>query len=284
MTEPIMKRAMGDGVEIQLAIWEGHGKTVLCVHGLTANCRCWDVVAGAVAPTHRIIAMDLRGRGLSDSPSSGYSIEHHCKDILGLLDDLELERAVLMGHSLGAFISLVFGAQHPKRVDRIVLVDGGGKLSEEQMNKVFSGIKPSIDRLGQVFPSFDAYLELMKKAPYLKPWSPALETYFRYEVEDWEGGLRSRVQPDHIQEEIINLGKVDAAEFYSKVTSPVLILRATEGMLAQDDILLPEEVVDRMVNEIPIAKRRDLEGTNHYTIVFGQNEVWDRAILDFLEE
>ncbi len=85
------------------------------------------------------------------------------------MDDLGLERPVLMGHSLGAFISLVFAAQHPERVDRLILVDGGGKLSKDQMAKVFAGIKPSLDRLGQVFPSFESYVSLMKQAPFLQP-------------------------------------------------------------------------------------------------------------------
>ena len=284
MAEPIMKKVKGDGVRIQLATWEGHGKPVLCIHGITANCRCWDVVAGALSPQYRIIAMDLRGRGLSDSPSSGYSIGHHCKDILMLLDDLGLERAVIMGHSLGAFISLIFTAMHPERVDRAILVDGGGKLSEDQMVKVFAGIKPSLDRLGKTFPSFNAYLDQMKQAPFLQPWSQALDTYYQYETEEVEGGVRSRVHPDHIEEERLNLGKVDVSRFYGKVTSPALILRATEGMLAEDDILLPEDVVERMVREIPNARRVDVAGTNHYSIIFRTNKMRDTAILDFLSE
>ncbi len=42
MSGPKMIKAKGDGVKIQLAVWEGKGKPILCVHGLTANCRCWD--------------------------------------------------------------------------------------------------------------------------------------------------------------------------------------------------------------------------------------------------
>ena len=255
MTEPIMTKAKGDGVKIQLAIWEGNGKQILCIHGITANCRFWDCLASAVSPHHRVMAMDLRGRGLSDKPLTGYSIEHHCKDILALMNDQGLERPVLMGHSLGAFISLVFAAQYPQRVDRLILVDGGGKLSETQMAKVFAGIKPSLDRLGQVFPSLETYLSQMKQAPYLQPWNSYMETYFRYEIEEVEGGVRSRVHPKHIEEEARNLGKVDSREFYKKVKAPTLILRATKGMLAEDDLLLPEDVVDRMVHEIPNAKK-----------------------------
>ena len=284
MTEPIMKRAMGDGVEIQIAQWEGEDKAILCIHGITANCRCWDVIADALSPSHRVLAMDLRGRGLSGAPSSGYSMEHHCRDILAVLDDLGLERVVLMGHSLGAFISVVFGAKYPERVDSIILVDGGGKLSENQIVKVFSGIKPSLDRLGKVFPSFEAYLDFMKEAPFIKNWSQALETYYQYEVEEISGGVRTNINPDHIEEERVNLGKVDISLSYGKISCPVLILRATEGMLALDDVLLPEDVTQRMVREIANARRVDVNGTNHYSIIFEPNGERDQAIREFLRE
>jgi len=282
MSEPRMVKAKGDGINIQLAIWEGKGKQILCAHGITANSRFWDCLASALSPHHRVIAMDLRGRGLSDKPATGYSIENHCKDILALMKDQGLKRPVLMGHSLGAFISLVFAAQNPKKIDRLILVDGGGKLSEDQMAKVFAGIKPSLDRLGQVFPSLDAYLTQMKQAPYLQPWNSYMETYFRYEVENVEGGVRSRVHPEHIDEEAKNLRSGDSKELYKKVKAPTLILRATKGMLAENDLLLPEDVVERMAREIPNAKRVDIEGANHYSILFQPNKKRDQTILEFL--
>jgi pimeloyl-ACP methyl ester carboxylesterase len=48
MTDPILRRTAGDGVEIALAVWEGKEKTVLCVHGISGSCRCWDNVAEAL--------------------------------------------------------------------------------------------------------------------------------------------------------------------------------------------------------------------------------------------
>ena len=281
MTKPIAIKAKGYGIEIQLAVWPGNGKEVLGLHGLTANSRFWDCLASALSPRHKIIALDLRGRGFSDKPPAGYSLHHHCQDVLALINDLGLERPILMGHSLGAFISLAFAAQHPDRVDRLVLVDGGGKLSETQMAKVFAGIKPSLDRLGKTFPSFEDYVSQMRKAPFLQPWNSFMETYFRYEVEEVPGGVRSRVQPKHIEEEVLNLGKVDSTQFYSQVISPTLILRATKGMLAEDDLLLPKDVAERMVREIPDARSLDIEGTNHYTILFQPNMKRDRGLLEF---
>src|SRR4030043_1738689 len=283
MPQPIMKKAKGSGVQIQLAIWGGEEKPILCVHGLTANCRCWDLIASGLASHYKVMAMDLRGRGLSDHPATGYSVDHHCRDIMALLDDMGMEKTVLMGHSLGALISLVFAAQYPQRVEKLILVDGGGKLSEEQLAKVFVGIKPSLDRLGRVFPSFGAYIAPLQKAPFLQPWNSFMETYFRYEVEEVEGGVRSRVHPKHIEEEAINLRGVNSTQFYNKVASPTLMLRATKGMLAEDDLVLPVEVAERMVREIPGAKRLDLEGTNHYSILFQPNRKGDQAILEFIE-
>jgi pimeloyl-ACP methyl ester carboxylesterase len=283
MDEPSMKRKSGDGVNIQLAIWDGGGKNVFCVHGITANCRCWDVVANSLSPPHRVVAMDLRGRGGSDKPSAGYSLEHHTGDIRSLLKEMELDRVVLMGHSLGAFISLAFSAQYPELVERLVLFDGGGKLSPEQMDHVFEGIQPALARLGKVFPSADAYVEAMKQAPYIHPWSPAIETYYRHEIETVEGGVRTNIDPKHIQEEAANVRKVEPDTLYKKISCPVLILRATKGLLSQRDLLLPEDVVSRMVKEIPDAERVDLEGLNHYGVVFQPSPDRDKVLLSFLQ-
>jgi len=200
------------------------------------------------------------------------------------MNDQGLQRPVLMGHSLGAFISLVFAARYPQRVAQLILVDGGGKLSKDQMDKVFAGIKPSLDRLGRIFSSLKIYLSQMKHAPYLQPWNSYMETYFRYEIEKVEGGIRSRVHPKHVEEEAKNIGKVDSSKFYKKVKAPTLILRATKGMLAEDDLLLPEDVIDRMVREIANAKKMDIKGTNHYSILFQPNKKRDQAILNFLNQ
>ncbi len=284
MTEPIMKKAQGDGVQINLAVWEGSGKPILCIHGITANCRCWDALAEVLAPEFQVIAMDLRGRGQSDKPSQGYSLEYHLKDINCLLDDLGLDRAVIMGHSLGAFIGLAFAAEYPDRTDQLILVDGGGDLSPEQFEEVFIGIKPALDRLGQVIPSADDYLEKMKAAPYIQPWSPVIETYYRYELEEVTGGVRTNIDPAHIQEEAANVRQVDCAPFYPKIKAKVLILRALKGLLSQKDLLLPDDVIEKMMAEIPDVQRFDADGMNHYGIVFQPHAARDAAIREFLKD
>jgi pimeloyl-ACP methyl ester carboxylesterase len=281
ISEPIMKKVKGYGVDIQLAIWKGTGKQVLCVHGITANCRCWDLVASALSPKYQVLAMDLRGRGLSEKPPTGYSLEQHVRDIGCLIEAMGLEKVVLMGHSLGAFISLAFGAKYPERVGGLVLIDGGGQLTEEQWDKVALAIKPSLYRLGRIFPSSDAYIEAMKSTTYLHPWSSAIENCYRYEVEEVEGGVKTNIDPAHIQEEAENIRKVVSSGFYGEVTANVLILRATEGLISQDDLLLPEAAVEEMLQKISNARSVDIVGTNHFSILFQPNEMRDQTILEF---
>jgi pimeloyl-ACP methyl ester carboxylesterase len=282
MTGPIIKRTAGDGVELALAVWEGKGKTVFCVHGISGSCRCWDNLAEALSPQHQVLSLDLRGRGLSEKPASGYSISYHCRDIHALLKHENINQVVILGHSLGALIGLEFAAKFPEAVDRLILVDGGGQLSGEQRKKVFAGIQPTLDRLGKIFPSNEAYLDLMKRNPLLQPWTPMLEAYYLYELEDAGGGVRSRVKAEHIKEEAENLTGYDVTEFYSRIKCPVLILRAPEGMTTPDNILLPEQALDKMLREIPDARYVDIPGSNHYSIVMQPDKGRDKAILDFL--
>jgi pimeloyl-ACP methyl ester carboxylesterase len=283
MTDWTMKRAKGDGIEIQLAVREGRGKHILCLHGLTANCRCWDVIAESLSSVHSITAVDFRGRGLSDKPPTGYSWQHHVQDMFCVLEDIGLNRTVLMGHSLGAYISMAFAAKYPDRVEKLILIDGGGELPQVHWDRIDLVIKPSLDRLGQVFPSFEAYIENMKKAPILQPWSQAIEDYFRYESEETDDGVRSRIHPEHIREEMRNTRKETPSEFYHEITCPVLLLRATNGIISEEDLVVPEYAAESMMKKITNLRRVDIQGTNHYSILFQPNAQRNRAILEFLE-
>ena len=279
---PRMIRARGDGITIQAAEWPGRGRTVLAVHGLTANCRSFDLLAGALSPPHRFIALDLRGRGLSDKPDTGYSLEHHCRDIEAVCADLGLESVALMGHSLGAYICLNLAAKRPDLVERLILLDGGADLPPEQWARISAGIKPSLDRLGQLFPSFEDYVAKIKQAPFLQPWNQVVEDYYRYESREVEGGVMSRIHPEHIAEERTNLLSMDAKEFFPQIQCPVLILRATEGMLSRDDHVLPVAETQNLAASLNRARVVDLPGINHFSLVFQPSPERDQALREFL--
>src|SRR5918912_3067337 len=94
--------------EVELAVWRaGEGPDpVVCLHGITAQHRAFNAAARHLVPSHGLVGVDLRGRGDSDKPDSGYGLEAHASDVARVLDHLGLARAVLVGHSMGAFVAL----------------------------------------------------------------------------------------------------------------------------------------------------------------------------------
>jgi pimeloyl-ACP methyl ester carboxylesterase len=105
----------------------GPSAAVLMTHGWAASSHMFGPNADVLATRHRVITWDLRGHGQSDAPSDAgaYSADLAVGDMLALLDHLEVDRAVLAGHSLGGFLSLQFQLAHPERVAGLVLIDTG---------------------------------------------------------------------------------------------------------------------------------------------------------------
>jgi pimeloyl-ACP methyl ester carboxylesterase len=102
----------------------GHGPDVVMVHGITGNLAVWHLgIVPALADRFRLLTYDLRGHGYSTTPPSGYSPDDMATDLLGLLDGLEIERPVVIGHSYGADIALYFAARHPERVEEVIAIE-----------------------------------------------------------------------------------------------------------------------------------------------------------------
>jgi pimeloyl-ACP methyl ester carboxylesterase len=272
------------GVSLAVAEWPGPatGPVVVCVHGLTANHTCWASVADVLSPARRLIAYDLRGRGESDKPEHGYSLMHHNEDLLGLLDHFGLEKAVLIGHSLGAHIAVRFAATHPERVDRLVLVDGGIDVRHE----VLESLRPAINRLGVEFPSLDMFLGFVRMLPMFEGrWNDYLERYFRYDVEELPAGtVRSKAARHAIEEEIGNLERERLWVYHHRITALTLILRAPDGLLAPTDCLMTQDEAEAMAHAIPRATLVVVPGTNHYTVLLGQHPTVKSALRTFVEE
>lgn len=279
-----MEKVRCGDLNIQTAQWEGTGKILLAIHGITANCMVWQTVAAAITPEHKLIAVDLRGRGLSDKPASGYSLDHHVQDIYCLLDKLKLSEVIMMGHSLGAFISLVFAATYPQKIRGLILIDGGGSMPPEKWEKVAAAIKPSKERLEKLYRNEDDYLNEMKALSCYRPWNQAKTDFFKYELVKSGESVRCGINPENIREEAANIRKIKPEEFYSNISCDTLILRATEGLTGNEDILLPEETVDLMVKNIPSACAVSVQGANHYSILFDSFEKRDEAIRKYLSE
>ncbi|WP_205696521.1 alpha/beta fold hydrolase [Conexibacter sp. SYSU D00693] len=124
----------------------GSGPPVVLVHGMVNSSRHWQAVAQRLAEHHTVIAPDLVGHGDSATPRGDYSLGAHAAVIRDLLSALGIERASIVGHSLGGGIAMVFFWQFPERVERLALVSSGG-LGEEVSPMLRSAALPGVKAL-----------------------------------------------------------------------------------------------------------------------------------------
>ncbi|MGN6243516.1 MAG: alpha/beta fold hydrolase [Motilibacteraceae bacterium] len=119
----------GRGVRLRATRWDGENPraTVLLLHGLASQRRFWNLVAPRVAAGgYDVVALDQRGHGDADRPPSGpYDVATCADDAVAALDALGVRRAVVVGHSWGAWVALTLAARHPERVQAVLAVDGG---------------------------------------------------------------------------------------------------------------------------------------------------------------
>lgn len=102
---------------------EGSGPAVILIHGFAGSTFSWRHVIHGLAQSNRVIAVDLPGFGFSDrGPDVDFSHTAQTERIVGLMELLGIERATLVGHSMGGAIAERVAANHPERVDRLVLV------------------------------------------------------------------------------------------------------------------------------------------------------------------
>jgi pimeloyl-ACP methyl ester carboxylesterase len=104
----------------------GEGPSVVLIHGMINSSRHWEAVATRLARSHRVIAPDLIGHGETAAPRGDYSLGAHAAGIRDVLTSIGVERATIVGHSLGGGVAMQFFYQFPQRTERLVLVSSGG--------------------------------------------------------------------------------------------------------------------------------------------------------------
>jgi esterase len=117
-----------DGLTFHYVDWGGAGSPLVMLHGLSGHARTWDHTAAALGDRYHVLALDQRGHGDSDWATK-YGLRPMAEDLLGFLDALDLREVTLMGLSMGGLVSFVFGAAHPERVARMVIMDIGPEIA-----------------------------------------------------------------------------------------------------------------------------------------------------------
>ena len=251
-----------DGLKLHYRDYDGPAgrPPLLMLHGLTRNARDFENVAERYAGNWRVLAVDFRGRGMSewDSDSSHYLPPIYAADVLQLLDELGIEQALFMGTSLGGLVTMIIATVAPQRIAGALLNDVGPELDLSGIDRIKSYVGKQVlfrdwddaaDRLqqraGDVYPAYDhaAWVRFAKRA--CRQAEGGVEFDYDMKIaEPFEAG---------------NTGEIkDAWPYYRALGDrPVLVLRG------EHSDLLPGPAADRMAKEIPDVEVVTVKGVGH---------------------
>ncbi len=247
--------------------------TVLAVHGVTATHMSWLAVVEQ-APDLDVVAPDLRGRGRSSQLPGPTGLHRHGDDLVALLDHLGLEKVVVAGHSMGALASVVFADDHPDRVERLVLVDGGlplpmppGFTVDDVMTATLG---PATARLAMTFESRAAYRDFWRAHPAFSGGvDETMGAYFDYDLVEGPDGFASSVRIDPVRDDVASqLDPLVLTPALERLRVPATLLRAPRGLMDQPEALYPPTVVREWDERLPLLTVVEVDDVNHYTIVF----------------
>jgi lipase len=283
--------------EVELAIWRsGSGEDpAICLHGITAQHRTFNAAARYLASSRSLVGVDLRGRGDSEKPESGYGLEAHARDVIRVLDHLGLEDAVIVGHSMGGFVALQTAVSFPSRVRALVLLDSGWprveaapeEMSEEQKQEagaIEEGLERAFRRLDMTFESPEDYLNFWfpNQNLRLEDLPPDLADYYLYDLAQVEGGYSPKASRAAAEEDSSSVSSdAPTLEELRGVGCPVALVRASEGFFPGADPLVSDDIRDAMAGALDLRSDTVVDGANHYTMLWPEyTRVWADKVFD----
>ena len=246
----------------------GQGDPLLLIPGLGGDCRVWDPVAPLLAENFSLILADNRGLGRSLARRKPRTLADYAADIAELLDRLQLDRAHVLGISLGGLIAQRFALEHPGRIDKLVLVSCTDRFSPYLM-RIVGLLGHSLRRLPRA--AFVQTMELLGTAPlYLDANVDEIDRMARERV---RAGVPARAMGDQLR---CLLRSEVPAEHY-KIAAPTLVVAG------EHDALIPNCYAKLMASKIPDSRFELIAGAGHNPIVEAPDAVIP-IITRFLRE
>jgi len=209
----------------------GSGPGILLVHGLSNTAWSWTPVARRLRTVRRIVAMDLRGHGLSDAPTEGYDDTTFAGDVLAVAEGSGLlaaagDRVILAGHGFGAIVAAWAAAEMGERCAGLVLVDGGWESIEEASGVDVDEFLRGLDEPPEVMRSMTAYLA-DREAFDPATWDADQQRAARATVvETHAGKVVPSTRPHALEASVRAMFRYDPLETLATISAPVVALVA----------------------------------------------------------
>jgi pimeloyl-ACP methyl ester carboxylesterase len=240
------------------------GRLVLCIPGISSTSRTFDYIGEGLADEGlQIVALDLRGRGYSQiTPPTTYGWGHHAQDVLDAATALGATSFDIVGHSMGAYVALHAARLAPRRLGRLVLIDGGGIPRYAAFRAILRGI----ERLERTYATADEYIDAVRALGFVTPWNAYWERAFRYDLQEINGRVRPRTSSVAVFEDVVYGVSHDPRLLWHGIEMPVLMLRAKLPMVGRDGFILTEFDVENFLRATRSARARGIDA-NHFGII-----------------
>ncbi|WP_369140109.1 alpha/beta fold hydrolase [Modestobacter versicolor] len=259
---------------------------VVLVHGITGNAAAWGPIAGALAGDCEVVAVDLRGRARSAGLPGPYGLAAHAADVTAVLRrfgadaQAGAQATVLVGHSMGGFVTALVTADSPDLVHGLVLVDGGLPFAvppaadTDDMLAAFLG--SSLARLDEVFPDRAAVRSFWTGHPAVGPWvdEPDVTAFLLRDLTGEPPELRSAVVREAVRLDSADMLRNEAVlEATTDLPVPATLLWATRGMQGQVPGLYDEVRLAGLGLADAHVTAREVPDTDHWSILWTEQGV-----------
>ena len=259
---------MSDATPIELRyVEQGRGPAVLLLHGFPLDGTMWEEQVDVLAGRFRVIVPDLRGHGRSPAPPGPYTMDQHVADVAALLDRLGIERAALVGLSMGGYITLNFVAAHPGRVWAVVLADTRAPGDAEETKRTRAE-QARLVRSG----GLEHFIE-MQIPRMIGPLNLAR----RPEVADRYREIVRRARPESIAAALDGLAaRPSMTATLERISQPTLVIVGSE------DAATPPADARQLADLIPGARLEIIEGAGHMSN-WEAPARFNQVLVEFLE-
>lgn len=257
-------RISSDDAEIDVEI-AGSGSAVVLLHAFPVTRDEWDVQARDLARQALVIRPDLRGTGRTSAPEGPYLMETLAGDVAAVLDALRVDRAAIVGHSLGGYVAMAFARMHTERVERLALVCSRLSADTEQAARDRNELADRAERDGSIDAIADAYL------PRLFAGTPQPN---RAGCMEKARAMASQIAPRGAAALLRGMAqRVDSYDIAEELAMPVLIVAGAH------DAVVPRSESEAMQRAFSNARLQLLERSGHMPTLEEPDELSARLRL-----
>jgi len=240
------------------------GKPIVFVHGFPFSRKMWTAQAELLEKDFRVVLYDVRGHGESEAGDGPFFLEHLVDDLVGLLDHLKIEKAVLCGLSMGGYIALRAVERNPERVAALVLADTKSEADGNEAKVKRAQGLAALQKNGPAAYAENFVKNVFAKANVASPAAAAIKSVIAANPPAGIGGTLLALA-----------ARTDTTASLAKIAVPTLVL------VGEEDAVTPPAAAEALARGIPGAKLHKIPGAAHMSNL-ENSAAFNQHLLAFL--